>query len=72
MMKTVILTTITNNVQAHMMQDILKEAGIDSILQGEMANQVLSPLANLGIQVLVFEDKFEQAKDILSKAFPEN
>ena len=72
MMKTVILTTFTNNVQAHMMQDILKEAGIDSILQGEMANQVLSQLANLGIQVLVFEDKFEQAKDILSKAFPEN
>ena len=72
MMKTVILTTFTNNVQAHMMQDILKEAGIDSILQGEMANQVLSPLANLGIQVLVFEDKFEQAKDFLSKAFPEN
>ena len=71
-MKTVILTTFTNNVQAHMMQDILKEAGIDSILQGEMANQVLSPLANLGIQVLVFEDKFEQAKAILSKAFPEN
>ena len=71
-MKTVILTTFTNNVQAHMMQDILKEAGIDSILQGEMANQVLSPLANLGIQVLVFEDKFEQAKVILSKAFPEN
>ena len=72
MMKTVILTTFTNNVQAHMMQDILKEAGIDSILQGEMANQVLSPLDNLGIQVLVFEDKLEQAKDILSKAFPEN
>ena len=71
-MKTVILTTFTNNVQAHMMQDILKEAGIDSILQGEMANQVLSPLANLGIQVLVFEDKLEQAKDILSEAFPEN
>lgn len=71
-MKTVILTTFTNNVQAHMMQDILKEAGIDSILQGELTNQVLSPLANLGIQVLVFEDKFEQAKDILSKAFPEN
>ena len=72
MMKTVILTTFTNNVQAHMMQDILKEAGIDSILQGELTNQVLSPLANLGIQVLVFEDKFEQAKVILSKAFPEN
>ena len=72
MMKTVILTTFTNNVQAHMMQDILKEAGIDSILQGEMANQVLSPLANLGIQVLVFEDQLDQAQTILKEAFPEN
>lgn len=71
-MKTVILTTFTNNVQAHMMQDILKEAGIDSILQGEMTNQVLSPLTNLGIQILVFEDRLEQAKEILKEAFPEN
>ena len=71
-MKTVILTTFANNVQAHMMQDILKNAGIDSMLQGEMTNQVLSPLANLGIQVLVFEDKLEQSKEILKQAFPEN
>ena len=71
-MKTVILTTFANNVQAHMMQDILKNAGIDSMLQGEMTNQVLSPLANLGIQVLVFEDKLEQDKEILKQAFPEN
>lgn len=71
-MKTVILTTFTNNVQAHMMQDILKDAGIDSMLSGEMTNQVLSPLANLGIQVLVFEDKLEQAKELLKTAFPEN
>jgi NADP-dependent alcohol dehydrogenase len=71
-MKTVILTTFTNNVQAHMMQDILKDAGIDSMLSGEMTNQVLSPLANLGIQVLVFEDKLEQAKELLKTAFPNN
>ena len=71
-MKTVILTTFTNNVQAHMMQDILKDAGIDSMLSGEMTNQVLSPLANIGIQLLVFEDKLEQAKELLKNAFPEN
>ena len=71
-MKTVILTTFANNVQAHMMQDILKNAGIDSMLQGEMTNQVLSPLANLGIQILVFEDKLEQAKELLKTAFPDN
>ena len=55
-----------------MMQDILKDAGIDSMLSGEMTHQVLSPLANLGIQVLVFEDKLEQAKELLKTAFPEN
>ena len=71
-MKTVILTTFTNNVQAHMMQDILKDAGIDSMLSGEMTTPVLSPLANLGIQVLVFEDKLEQAKELLKTAFPKN
>lgn len=70
-MKTVILTSFTNNVQAHMMQDILKDEGITSMLQGEMTNQVLSPLANLGIQVLVFEDDLERAKEILAKAFPD-
>lgn len=71
-MKTVILTTFTNNFQAHMMQDILKDAGIDSMLSGEMTNQVLSPLVNLGIQVMVFEDKLEQAKELLKTAFPNN
>ena len=55
-----------------MMQDILKDAVIDSMLSGEMINQVLSPLANLGIQLLVFEDKLEQAKELLKNAFPEN
>lgn len=70
-MKTVTLTSFTNNVQAHMMQDILKDEGITSMLQGEMTNQVLSPLANLGIQVLVFEDDLERAKEILAKAFPD-
>lgn len=70
-MKTVILTSFTNNVQAHILQDILKDEGITSMLQGEMTNQVLSPLANLGIQILVFEDDLEQAKEILAKAFPD-
>ena len=70
-MKTVTLTSFTNNVQAHLLQDILKNEGITSMLQGEMTNQVLSPLANLGIQVLVFENDLERAKEILAQAFPE-
>ena len=70
-MKTVTLTTCKDNVQAHMLQDLLNEAGIESMFQGELTNQVMSPLANLGIQVLVFEDDLERAKAILKESFPE-
>ena len=70
-MKTVTLTTFANSVQARMLQDLLNEAGIESMLQGELTNQVMSPLANLGIQVLVFEDDLERAKAILKESFPE-
>ena len=70
-MKTVTLTTCKDNVQAHMLQDILKNEGIESMLQGELANQVMSPLYNLQVQVLVFEDDLERAQAILKEAFPE-
>ena len=70
-MKTVTLTSFRDNVQAHMLQDILMNEGIESMLQGELANQVLSPLYNLQVQVLVFEDDLERAQAILKEAFPE-
>ena len=70
-MKTVTLTSFRDNVQAHMLQDILKNEGIESMLQGELANQVMSPLYNLQVQVLVFEDDLERAEAILKAAFPE-
>lgn len=69
-MKTVILTTFANNIEAHMLQDILKNEGIDSMLQGELTNQVLSALQGFGIQVLVSEDDLERAQAILKNAFP--
>ena len=70
-MKTVTLTSFRDNVQAHMLQDILKNEGIESMLQGELANQVMSPLYNLQVQVLEFEDDLERAEAILKEAFPE-
>ena len=45
--------------------------GIESIVHSELTNQVLSPLYNIGIDVLVFEDDLERAKVILKEAFPE-
>ena len=69
-MKTAILTTFANNIEAHMLQDILKNEGIESVIQGEISNQVLSALQGFGIQVLVFEKDLERAKAILKEAFP--
>ena len=69
-MKTVTLATFTDNVQAHMLQDILKEQGIESMLQGELTNQVFSPLYSSGIQILVFEDDLARAQAVLQATFP--
>ena len=70
-MKTIILATFNNHVQAHMLQDILKNKEIESIVHSELTNQVLSPLYNIGVDVLVFEDDLERAQAILKEAFPE-
>ena len=70
-MKTVTLTSFQNNVQAHMLQDILKNEGIESIVHSELTNQVLSPLYNIGVEVLVFEEDLTRAQVILKEAFPE-
>ena len=70
-MKTVTLTSFRDNVQAHMLQDILKNEGIESIVHSQLTNQVLSPLYNIGIDVLVSEDDLERAQAILKEAFPE-
>lgn len=71
LMKTVILTSFIDNVQAHMLQDILKDEGIESMLQGELTNQVLSYMHSINIQVLVFENDLERAQAILKEAFPD-
>ena len=69
-MKTVILTSFTNSTEAHMLQDLLKNEGIDSILQGEYINQIMGPLRNFGVQVVVFDEDLERAKIILNESFP--
>lgn len=70
-MKTVRLASFNDNVQAHMLQDILQNEGIESMLQGELTNQVMSYLRGFDTDVLVFEKDLERAKAILKEAFPE-
>lgn len=70
-MKTVRLASFNDNVQAHMLQDILKDEGIESMLQGEHANQVMSYIRGIDIDILVFEKDLARAQTILKEAFPE-
>lgn len=70
-MKTVTLTTFKSDVRAHMLQDILKNEGIDSMLQGENTAQVLAYIPGMEIQVLVFEKDYERAREILKNSFPD-
>ena len=69
-MKTVRLTSFQDNVQAHMLQDILHNEGIESMLQGELSNQVMSYIRSIDVDVLVFENDLERAQTILKEAFP--
>lgn len=57
-----------DSFKAHMLQDLLLNEGIDSILQGEELNQVLSCF---DIQVMVREEDLERAQAILKESFPE-
>ncbi len=70
-MNTVTLASFNDNVRAHMMQDILKNEGIESMIQGELSNQVLTHLRGIDIQILVFEKDYERAKELLKESFPE-
>ena len=71
-MKTVRLTSFNDNMQAHMLQDILKNEGIESMLQGELTNQVMSHLRGFDTDVLIFEKDLDRARTILKEAFPEH
>ena len=70
-MRTVRLASFNDNVQAHMLQDILKDEGIESMLQGEHANQVMSYIRGIDIDILVFEKDLARAQAILKEAFPD-
>ena len=70
-MRTVTLTSFTNSIQAHMLQDILKNEGIDSMLQGELSNQLMSYIRGIEVNVLVFEKDLKRATAILKEAFPD-
>ena len=69
-MKTVYLATLLNSFQAYLLKDILESEGIVSFMRNETISSVYN-IPGLEIEVLVFEDDYEKAKEIYDRAFPE-
>ena len=69
-MKTVYLATLLNSFQAYLLKDVLESEGIVSFMRNETISSVYN-IPGLEIEVLVFEDDYEKAKEIYDRAFPE-
>jgi hypothetical protein len=69
-MKTVYLTTVLNSFQAYLLKDILSQEGIVSFMRNETISSVYS-IPGMEIEILVFEDDYERAKEIYEKGFPD-
>ena len=69
-MKTVYLATMQNSFQAYLLKDVLDSEGIVSFMRNETISSVYS-IPGMEIEILVFEEDYEKAKEIYDKAFPE-
>jgi len=67
-MKTVLLTTVINSFRAYLLQDILNQEGILSFLRNETISSVYN-IPGMEMEVMVFEDDYERAREIYEKGF---
>ena len=70
-MKTVILTSFKSDVRAHMLQDLLKNEGIESMLQGEYTAQVLAYIPGMENKGSSLRKRLCPGFEILKASFPE-
>ena len=70
-MKTIILATLPNSFQAHILKDALQNEGITSFMRNETLSSVLNFIPGFQIEILVFEKDYEKAFDILERGFPQ-
>ena len=68
-MRTAKLTTCNNSVEAHLLQHLLEQEGIDSALHNENMTNLFGGLltAFTGVDVFVFEDQMEAAQEVLKQ-----
>ena len=69
-MRTTRLTTVNNSVEAHILADRLKDAGIDCAIHNENMSNVFGGLfcGFTGIDIFVFEDELDKAKALLEQS----
>lgn len=68
-MDTVYLATLENGVQASILQDVLRNAGIESFTKNEILSSVLN-IPGFEIEVDVLEKDHARAYEIFKEAFP--
>ncbi|MBR4219095.1 MAG: DUF2007 domain-containing protein [Bacteroidales bacterium] len=68
-MKTIRLTTCSSSIEAHLIQDLLKQEGISCILQNENISNIFgsATLELTGVDILVYEEDLEKAKALLQR-----
>jgi len=70
-MKTVYLATLPNSFRAYLLKDILSQEGIVSFMKNETISSVYN-IPGMEMEVLVFEEDYEKAKEIYERGFPDN
>ncbi|MGL5273602.1 MAG: DUF2007 domain-containing protein [Phocaeicola sp.] len=65
------LVACTNATQAHLIQGVLENEGIHSMIQNELMSTMMPYTTSMGAQVVVCIDDYAAAKEIVSKGFPE-
>lgn len=68
-MKTVSLATVQNSFQAYLLKDVLEHEGIVSFMKNEIISSVYN-IPGMEMEVLVFEDDYEKAREIFERGFP--
>ncbi len=63
-MKTVILTICSNTIHAHIIQGLLENENIPSILHNDISSSMLPYSAGGGVAILVYERDYDKARKI--------
>ncbi|MGL4852063.1 MAG: DUF2007 domain-containing protein [Phocaeicola sp.] len=59
-----------NVTQAHLIQGVLENEGIHSVIQNELMSIMMPYTASMGAQVVVHKEDYKAARKIVEKGFP--